>query len=242
MKQRPFQSHVRRIYVCETIYVQNDTQVNVPLRMPLVNWHSPCCGWLTQAKEIKPGIFRARTLLPNSDLHTAVRFINISGSTHTFHRGLCLGDAEPGIGPKLDTVAPPSPEKANATLRTKYEHIRPDGMVRDDHRDGAAEPTPHLGFKGVGSLEPDSTMARDSRGSLERASDRETDTTKHQCGGNRMFRPWERTDYEIGCTPHMTIQAQGDLDVGIRQATRVRIAVPPSAINTTHFNSVSSSD
>lgn len=81
----------------ETISVPPDTQVNVPVRLPWVSLHSPDCDWLTQAKQVKPGLFAASTLLPNSDRFAAVRFINVSGTNHMLYRGLLLGDAEPGV-------------------------------------------------------------------------------------------------------------------------------------------------
>jgi len=203
LKQRPFQSLIRRIYVRETISVPTNTHVNVPVRMPLVNWHSPNCDWLTQAKQIKPGVFIARTLLPDLDCF-AVKFINISGSKQTFRNGLCLGDAEPRVGRKLATAAPPPLITVNATSRTNDELSRHDGMVRDDHRDGADELTSHLGYGRVGSLEPDSSMALDHRGRLERVSYSETDMTEPLCNRHRMFRPWELTNYDRQDVPQDT--------------------------------------
>jgi len=55
------------VYVRETINIPDDTQVNVPVRLPLVNWRSPKCDWLTEPKEVRPGLTAARTLLSDSD-------------------------------------------------------------------------------------------------------------------------------------------------------------------------------
>ena len=41
LKSRPFRNAVRRVYVRETIDIPVDTQVNVPVRLPLVNWRTP---------------------------------------------------------------------------------------------------------------------------------------------------------------------------------------------------------
>jgi len=83
LKQRPSCSMVP-----ETISVPSDTQANVPVRLPWANLHSPACDWFTEARQVKPGLFVPRTLLPNSDRYAAVRFMNVSGTNHMLYRGL----------------------------------------------------------------------------------------------------------------------------------------------------------
>jgi hypothetical protein len=43
LQQRPYRSMVRRVFVRETVSIPVNTQVNVSVRMPLVNWRSPNC-------------------------------------------------------------------------------------------------------------------------------------------------------------------------------------------------------
>jgi hypothetical protein len=47
-------------------------QVNVPVSLPLVSWRTPSSDWLTEPKEVRPGLNAARTLLPESDQYAAV--------------------------------------------------------------------------------------------------------------------------------------------------------------------------
>ena len=97
LKQRPARSHIRRVYVRETISIPADTQINVPVRLPLSNFHAPKCDWLVEAREVRPGLMAARTLLSDSDEFSAVRFVNVSGKTHELKGGFILGKAEPGV-------------------------------------------------------------------------------------------------------------------------------------------------
>ena len=96
LKKRPSRAAVRRIYAAESIFVEDGMQVNVPVKMPLSNLRSPDCDWLTEAKEIKPGLVMARTLLPNMDQNAAVRVINLSGKNQKICQGTFLSRAEPG--------------------------------------------------------------------------------------------------------------------------------------------------
>ena len=41
LKTRPSRACVRRVYVKETVVLPNETQVNVPVRMPITSWRSP---------------------------------------------------------------------------------------------------------------------------------------------------------------------------------------------------------
>ena len=53
--------------------------------------------WVTKAEMLRPGVFLARTLLPESDLYAAVYTMNGSGNDQFLRGGLCLGVAEPGV-------------------------------------------------------------------------------------------------------------------------------------------------
>jgi hypothetical protein len=87
LKQRPLKSVVTRIYVRETVVVPSNMQVNVPVRMPITSLRTPKCDWVSQAKEIRPDIYAARTLLPHSDRYAAVSFINLSDSDFMVENG-----------------------------------------------------------------------------------------------------------------------------------------------------------
>jgi transposase InsO family protein len=98
LKSRPSRANIRRIFVRNTIVVPAEVQTNVPVRMPLCNLRSPVCDWITDAKEVRPGLFAARTLLADDDTFAAIRFINLSGREHKFDKGHYLGFAKSGVG------------------------------------------------------------------------------------------------------------------------------------------------
>ena len=79
LKQRPTRACIRRVYVRETVSIPVDTQVNVPVRLPVSSFRTPICDWLVDTTEVRPGLLAARTLLGNSDEFAAVNFVNISG-------------------------------------------------------------------------------------------------------------------------------------------------------------------
>ena len=97
LKNRPSRANVRRIYVRETVSVPAQTQINVPLRMPLSNLRAPASDWVTEAKEFRPGLLMGRTLLLDCDPFAAVQFVNLSDKTQRLCSGLFPGRAEPGF-------------------------------------------------------------------------------------------------------------------------------------------------
>ena len=96
LRERPSHTQVRRIYVRESVCVPADSTVNVPVRLPFNDFYSPSCEWLAEAKVLRPGVFLARTLLPQTDEFAAMCAVNVSGKDQLIRCGLCLGRAEPG--------------------------------------------------------------------------------------------------------------------------------------------------
>jgi len=96
LKHRSSRANVRRIYVQESIIVQAHTEANVPVKLLRSSLRGPKCDWVTTPKEVKSGLFMARTLLPDEGL-SAVRFMNISDVDQTIDKGLLLGVAMPGF-------------------------------------------------------------------------------------------------------------------------------------------------
>ena len=94
LKHRSSRANVRRIYVQESIIVQAHTEANVLVKLLRSSLRGPKCDWVTTPKEVKSGLFMARTLLPDEGL-CAVRFMNISDVDQTIDKGLLLGVAMP---------------------------------------------------------------------------------------------------------------------------------------------------
>ena len=64
---------------------------NVSVRMPFLNLNAPNSDWVTDPKEIRPGLLAARTLLSNDDTHAAILVMNVSGVEQSFRKGHALG-------------------------------------------------------------------------------------------------------------------------------------------------------
>ena len=62
LHSRAAKASVRRIFVREPIMIPADFTVNVPVRMAFVNLSTPPSDWVTEPKEVKPGLLAARTL------------------------------------------------------------------------------------------------------------------------------------------------------------------------------------
>jgi len=97
LKQRAGKSSERRMYVRENVHVPKNSYKNVPVRMPYSNLYNPTADWLSDAKSLRPGLFLARTLLPESDELAALCAVNVSGKDQFLRRDLSLGEASPGI-------------------------------------------------------------------------------------------------------------------------------------------------
>jgi len=105
---RPFKGSVRRIYVRHPIVVPNDTSVNVPVRLPFVNVHTPKSDWLTEPQVVRPGLLAARTLLSHNDRHAAIAFMNVSGVDQPLRPGHALGLAISCSSDAINHCKPPS--------------------------------------------------------------------------------------------------------------------------------------
>jgi hypothetical protein len=97
LKTRNSDVNVRRVYVREAVRVPPDVIVNVPVDVNYVNLRSPAGDWVTEAREIRPGLIAARTLISDFNNCTVVQFINVSGKQHYIRRRTFLGCATPGI-------------------------------------------------------------------------------------------------------------------------------------------------
>jgi len=91
LHSRPSKLSVRRIFVREPVTIPIDTSVNVPVRMPFINLNTPKAEWVTEPKEIRPGLLAARTLLGHNDQFAAIAFMNVSGVEQSLRQGHSLG-------------------------------------------------------------------------------------------------------------------------------------------------------
>ena len=91
LHSRAAKASVRRIFVREPIMIPADFTVNVPVRMAFVNLSTPPSDWVTEPKEVKPGLLAARTLLTHDDCYAAVAFVNLSGVEQSLRSGHALG-------------------------------------------------------------------------------------------------------------------------------------------------------
>lgn len=67
----------------ESVVVCDDYAVMVPVKMPFSYPCMPDSDWLSEAKEIRPGLLDARTLLPHNSEFEAVAMLNVTGKDQT---------------------------------------------------------------------------------------------------------------------------------------------------------------
>jgi hypothetical protein len=79
LKTQNFDVNVRRVYVRQAVRVQPDVIVNVPVDVNYVTLRGPAGDWVTEAREIRPGLIAARTLISDFNNCPVVQFINVSG-------------------------------------------------------------------------------------------------------------------------------------------------------------------
>jgi len=137
LRTRSVRPSVRRIYARESISVPADMSDNVPVRLAFVNLHEQRADWLTESKEVNPGLLAARTLLNDDDTHAAIRFINVSGVDQVVRQSHSLGVATPAADFIIRKVHP-SPDPLPADLDPpsaddQAEGNRHNGDTGDDH-------------------------------------------------------------------------------------------------------------
>jgi len=93
--KRYYGERVRRVQLRECVTVPDDTQMRVPVRLPIKDWYAPQMDWITESREIKPGLLAARMLLSSSDDDAAVVVLNVTGKEQTLRRNIVLGRAKP---------------------------------------------------------------------------------------------------------------------------------------------------
>ena len=86
----------RRVYVQDATVLAPRTQVDVPVRSTLNNIRgSESDNWLLEARQLRPGLMLARTVLPDQHRGIVVRVINTTSEPQEVPQEFCLGNLEP---------------------------------------------------------------------------------------------------------------------------------------------------
>ena len=134
LRRRPTKCNVRRIFVRESVVVPVDTSVNVPVRMPFINRYTPSSNWVTESRQVRPGLLAGRVLLSHDDECAAIPFLNMSGVEQSIRPGHSLGEAiaidSDMVFNYQPAVAPTDP--ASVDLVTSTDNDRPTVSVVDN--------------------------------------------------------------------------------------------------------------
>jgi len=112
--------------VCRHVYVENDVvipprhQVTVPARSTVDNLRM--CNdndWLVEPKEFRPGVFLARTLLPDRHRDFVVRVVNSTNEPHRLPKDFCLGDLSQARELGAEPLAPPPAQATRGSPRLR---------------------------------------------------------------------------------------------------------------------------
>ena len=74
-------------YIREPVVVPADTSVNVPVRLPFHIPNALESNWVTEAKQIRPSLLAAHTLLPHDSKFAAIGLLNMQGVDQSFRSG-----------------------------------------------------------------------------------------------------------------------------------------------------------
>ena len=74
----PHKANVHCVIVRDSVVVPADYAMTVPVKMPLLHPKMPDNDWISEARELRPGLLVARTLLPHSSDFAAVAMLNVS--------------------------------------------------------------------------------------------------------------------------------------------------------------------
>jgi hypothetical protein len=87
LKSKSGKDFVRKVYVKGGgLTIPDHVEMNVPVRMtiPGTRLRSVPVDWYTEKCELRPGVILARSLLPGSNVCTAVNVLNVSGREQVF--------------------------------------------------------------------------------------------------------------------------------------------------------------
>jgi len=91
----PRKAYVRCVIVRDLIVVPADFVMTVPVKMPLMHPKMSDSDWISEAKELRPGLSVARMLLSRSSNFSAVAMLNVSGKDQTLPHDTYIGVATP---------------------------------------------------------------------------------------------------------------------------------------------------
>lgn len=85
----------RRVYVQDEVVLPPHHQVVAPVRTTCVSLRSPSSDSVIEPKELRPGLFLARALLPDRQHNVPVQLINSTNEPQRLKAGICLGQLQP---------------------------------------------------------------------------------------------------------------------------------------------------
>ena len=91
----PHKASIRCIIMQDSIVVPTDFAMAVPVKMPLMHSKMSVSDWISEAKELRPGLLVARTFLPHSSNFSAVAMLNVSGKDQALRHDMQIGIATP---------------------------------------------------------------------------------------------------------------------------------------------------
>ena len=218
LRSRPAKSTVRRIYVREPITIPPDSSANVSVRMPFLNLNAPNSDWVTDPKEIRPGLLAARTLLSNDDTYAAIWVMNVSGVGQSFRKGHALGtaascpldeicqfpDSESGSQPNSQRNSPSADSAANdLTLNDDNYNNRVDTNFGNETAVTIKCATVHIAAPAEGADENDFAHVQPV---IDRLPATLTDDQREQAVEliKRNADIFSRHEFDVGCTNLLT--------------------------------------
>jgi len=88
--------HCRRVFVQEDVVVQPRPQVDMPARTTILSLQQRGAGGVVESRDILPGVYVGRTLLPDRHRDVCVRVVNITTRPQLVRSGTCLGNLSSG--------------------------------------------------------------------------------------------------------------------------------------------------
>ena len=133
----------RRVYVENYVVIPPRHQVTAPARSTVDNLR--VCSdndWLVVPKEFRPGVFLARTLLPDRHRDIVVRVVDTTNEPHELPKDFCLGDLSQAEELGAEPLAPSTGPGAEGQPKTEAEvKVKP---LEGDESDPVAELTKAL--------------------------------------------------------------------------------------------------
>jgi transposase InsO family protein len=90
---RPERRFIRRVYVKETVTIEPNSQMVVPVSLALHSVRTPIADWMVDSSKLSEGLYSARTVLSGQESRSGILIANVSSRPKLLAEGTLVGQS-----------------------------------------------------------------------------------------------------------------------------------------------------